>query len=77
MVITRPSRALDAAKSDMTCRRVLRLGMSGGGTIAPAVVRRAEVGSALEHAPGDPDVWHPRIIAGVGVASAGIDGDAA
>ena len=46
-------RAHDAAKADVRRRGVDRLALARGGAEAQAVVRRAQVRAALDHAPGD------------------------
>src|SRR5688572_1566771 len=53
----------DAAKTKMAGRGVDRLGEPGRGAVATTVIRRAEVGAALDHLPRDPDLGPPRIIA--------------
>ena len=46
-------RAHDAAKADVARRRVDRLALAGGGAVAQAVVRCAQVRAALDHAARD------------------------
>src|SRR5437870_2070627 len=43
------SRANDAAESDVACGRLDHLRMTGGGPVALAVVRGAQIGSAFDY----------------------------
>src|SRR5262245_28378938 len=52
-----------AAEPDVAGRRVDRLRIAGGRPVAPAIVGRAQVRSALEHLPGNPDIRLARIVA--------------
>src|SRR6266704_7073866 len=67
----------DTPKSDMAGGGVDCLGVACGGTVTPAVIRRAEMGAALDHLAGNPDVRLGGIVAcGLG-ASAGVFRDTA
>ena len=44
----------DAAKPDMACRGIHRLGMACGRAVASAVIRRTEMRAAFQHLPRDP-----------------------
>src|SRR6187402_2545270 len=51
----------NAAETEMAGRRVDRLRHPRRGPIAPAIVRRTEIGSALGHAPRNRKVGHARV----------------
>src|SRR6185295_9901134 len=67
----------DAAKAHVTGRGVDRLGEPGGGPVAAAVVRRAEVRAALEYFARNPNGGIGRIEAGFRPAGSRIVGNAA
>src|SRR5580658_2523019 len=48
--------AHDAAESDVARGSVDRLGVAGGGLVAAAIIRRAQMRAALEHLAGDADL---------------------
>src|SRR5262245_11628461 len=66
-----------AAKAEVACRGVDRLGMPRGGPIATAIVRRAQMRAALDHLARDFDVGKIGIVACFFPAAARIFGDAA
>lgn len=70
-------RPLDAAETDVACGRIFRFCMAGGGTIAPAVVRRTKMRPALEYTPWNANLRLGWIVAGVHRSTPGIDGNAA
>src|SRR5687768_8706537 len=51
--------------------------MTGCWTVATAIVRRAEVGAALQYLARDSDVWLPRVITCLLLPSTRIDGNTA
>src|SRR6478672_1835612 len=51
----------DATKPKMTCRCVDRFGVARGGTIAAAIVRRAQMRAAFDHLARDFDVGQPGV----------------
>src|SRR5262245_17374908 len=65
-------RPYDAAEAEMACRRVDRLRHARRGTIATAIIRRAEIGSALGYAPRNRNVGQTRIEAVLECAAARI-----
>src|SRR6266700_6172500 len=68
---------LDTAESKMAGGCVDRLGVPRGGTVTPAVIRRAKMRATLDHLAGNLDVRLAGIVAcGLG-ASAGVFGDTA
>src|SRR5580698_9322006 len=60
----------DQAKAQMAGRRVDRLGHTRGWAIAPAIIGRAEIRTALHHLARDAHAGHARIVAFVAQASA-------
>src|SRR6266436_4187657 len=64
--------SLDAAKSEMAGRGIYRLGVARRRTIAAAIVRRAQMRTALDHLAWNPDVGLTRVVAAILAAAARI-----
>src|SRR5437764_2299727 len=62
----------DAAKSQMGGGSVYRLRVARGGTVAAAVVRRAEVRAALDHLAWDAALRIAGVVTGILPAAAGV-----
>src|SRR5258707_12561724 len=62
--------SLDAAKPEIAGRGIYRLGVARRRTIAAAIVRRAQVRTALDHLAWNPDVGLTRVVAAILAAAA-------
>src|SRR5262245_31533264 len=67
----------DAAEAKVAGRRIDRLRETRGRPVSPAVVRRAQMRSALDHFSRDANAWVARIVACFLVAASGVLGNAA
>src|SRR5580693_1371845 len=68
---------LHATESDVARGGIDRLGMTRRGTVAAAIIRRAEVRAALQHLARNPDVRQTGIVTGLFAAAARVLGNAA
>ena len=69
--------AHNAAEAEMASRRVHWLRHARSWAVAPAIVRRAEIGTALHHLSGNGEIRHAGVIALVALAAARIVGTVA
>src|SRR5690606_996883 len=71
------SRPHDAPEAEVTGGGVHGLRHAGSRAVPPAVVRRAQVGTALDHLAGDADVRRVRVVARVAFPAARVRARAA
>lgn len=69
--------SLDASEANVAGGRVFWFRMAGGGTVAPAVVRRAKMRSAFQHPPWNSYFRLAEIEACLSIAASGIPRNAA
>ena len=74
--IARTGRADDTTKADVRRRRIDRLRNAGGGAVADAVIRRAQMRTALQHLAWDLDLGLAAIVAVLFPLSARVHGKA-